>query len=792
MKKLLIGAVGLFAGSIAMGQAISTFPYNEDFEGEGSSTSCGGYVMVAAGWNNDLSDGNDWSADFGGTGSGGTGPGVDFNPGTASGRYMYTETSGCSNDVRNLETPWFDFTATSGMEMNFAYHMLGATMGTMSVDYRTGMADAWTELVAPFTDNVDLWQTSVSDITFLSGNDSVQFRIVANTGTSFTSDMAIDDFNVFETVFNGSIASIEDVTCFGDANGSLTVAYEYAIEPVTFEWDTGDPADTLSTLSGVGAGTYCCTMIDAADDTVIVCGEVFDTLATTALELFAHTPTEWICTDSMGLLVIDSITGGVPAAIDCGLSTYGCSGAVDSVQVDTVVASQFGVGGTQYPSPLGNWYWGTRHQISYSAYDLLSAGVEPGNISGMAFFVESLGSAATALSSWTIKMGCAPAGDSVLTAFNNDSPVEVLAPADITITTGWNWFTFDTPFYWNGTDALIVETCFNNSAFTNNPTMTVEPSGYTSVVYYRADNATVCGTSTITGTSANRPIARFENCSVELPYNYIYSWDTGATTDTTSVLGGTYTLTVEDGIGCVQTLDVTINESAPVNIDDITICEGNPNDFMASGTFESYSWNTGESTQTISITTGGTYYVDAVDSLGCPSSDTAFVSTLPTPVISATSSDVMFGSDGYIDLLVYGAAFPFTIDWDNDGTGDNDDTEDQFGLDAGTYTVVVTDTNGCYSTLTIEVHSQLGVEDLENLFNIYPNPTSDVLNIQSTSILDENARAELTDASGRVITNMTLGGKDITTVDFSELERGIYFINIYVGESMTTTKVVKQ
>jgi hypothetical protein len=152
----------------------------------------------------------------------------------------------------------------------------------------------------------------------------------------------------------------------------------------------------------------------------------------------------------------------------------------------------------------------------------------------------------------------------------------------------------------------------------------------------------------------------------------------------------------------------------------------------------------------------------------------------------------MFGSDGYIDLLVYGAAFPFTIDWDNDGTGDNDDTEDQFGLDAGTYTVVVTDTNGCYSTLTIEVHSQLGVEDLENLFNIYPNPTSDVLNIQSTSILDENARAELTDASGRVITNMTLGGKDITTVDFSELERGIYFINIYVGESMTTTKVVKQ
>lgn len=786
MKSFLL-LFALFVTGVAGAQTISTFPYNEDFEGEGSSTACSGYVMVSPGWINDLADDNDWAADNGGTGSTGTGPSADFNPGTFGGKYMYTETTGCDTDVRNLETPWFEFLATGGMEFSFAYHMLGGAMGTMAVEYRTGMADPWTGLVAPFTDNVNLWQISSSDITFLSGEDSVQFRFVANTGTSFTSDMAIDDVSLTEVPMTMTVVDVMDETCFNASNGYIIMDVDFGIEPITYLWDTGDPADTTATLMDVGPGTYCLTATDAVGSVVTECADVLG-LATDSLFAFTHADPAWICTDSLGTIVIDSITGGLPTAGGgpCGISAIGCTGPIDTLQIGT---EDFTVGGTTYPSPLGNWYWGTRHQMLITEAELTAAGIMPGNLSGLALNLNDLGTADAGLTNFTIKIGCTSATE--MTTWDDAGPVEVMAPMDVTIAPGWNWFNFDESYYWNGVDNIIVETCFNNSGYSNNPNTWVSTTAYTSVIYYRADISTVCGSSAVTGTSANRPVIRFENCEAVAGYPYIYSWDTGSSSDTTVVPGGTYYLTVEDGTGCIITDSVVVNESAPVALDDVTICETNPTDFMASAAFDSYTWNTGETTQTISITTGGTYYVDAVDSLGCPSSDTAFVSTLPPPVISATSIDEMFGSDGYIDLLVYGAAFPFTIDWDNDGTGDDDDTEDQFGLESGDYTVVVTDTNGCYATLTITVSSQLGLENGQlSTFKLYPNPTQDVVYIQPIDVNGEQVFGEILDITGRVVQRFNMTNDNTITVDLSNEESGTYFVRMTVDGEQSTAKLI--
>ena len=57
-------------------------------------------------------------------------------------------------------------------------------------------------------------------------------------------------------------------------------------------------------------------------------------------------------------------------------------------------------------------------------------------------------------------------------------------------------------------------------------------------------------------------------------------------------------------------------------------------------------------------------------------------------------------SDGSIDIEATGGAAPYIYDWDNDGTGENDDTQDQITLTAGTYIVIVYDQNSCSDTLT--------------------------------------------------------------------------------------------
>jgi hypothetical protein len=58
--------------------------------------------------------------------------------------------------------------------------------------------------------------------------------------------------------------------------------------------------------------------------------------------------------------------------------------------------------------------------------------------------------------------------------------------------------------------------------------------------------------------------------------------------------------------------------------------------------------------------------------------------------------------DGAIALTVSGGAFPYTYDWSNDGleVPDND-PKDLSSLGAGTYTVIVTDANGCTATTTV-------------------------------------------------------------------------------------------
>ena len=60
-------------------------------------------------------------------------------------------------------------------------------------------------------------------------------------------------------------------------------------------------------------------------------------------------------------------------------------------------------------------------------------------------------------------------------------------------------------------------------------------------------------------------------------------------------------------------------------------------------------------------------------------------------------------TDGAINVSVTGGSAPFTFDWDNDGTGDNDDSEDLSGIAAGNYSLTVTDNAGCSATLNSNV-----------------------------------------------------------------------------------------
>jgi hypothetical protein len=182
-----------------------------------------------------------------------------------------------------------------------------------------------------------------------------------------------------------------------------------------------------------------------------------------------------------------------------------------------------------------------------------------------------------------------------------------------------------------------------------------------------------------------------------------------------------------------------------------------------------------------------TYTVTGTDEFDCSNTATVDVEVVEGITITATATDEIAGADGTLDITISGGAPIFSFDWDNDGTGDFDDTEDLTGLTAGFYTVIVQSSAGCSETKTYRIDSQLSVDETENaLISVYPNPTQELVNIELTGAF----QFEIVTINGQIIQTGTATDKKV--VSLKDYADGIYFVNVSSDVNTTTFKVVKK
>ena len=139
-------------------------------------------------WSNDPTNTVDWTVRTGGTPSFNTGP-----TGAYDGLYyVYTETSGGgSNSDARMTVSCVDLSAWTTPALTWQYHMFGATMGTLEVNISTDGGLTWTNAWSLSGDQGDQWSLGLVDLsTYGSGQIAVEFHMA--TGTSFTSDAAVD------------------------------------------------------------------------------------------------------------------------------------------------------------------------------------------------------------------------------------------------------------------------------------------------------------------------------------------------------------------------------------------------------------------------------------------------------------------------------------------------------------------------------------------------------------------------------------------------------------------------
>jgi len=178
---------------------ISIYPYNQNFEngfivGSGTSSSPGilpsSWIRLPSGGSNYM-----WMVKAGSTPSSATGPSGDHTSG--NGVYLYAEGSyGSSQSQALLLMPCIDINQIQVPYLDFYYHMFGADVGELHVDIYYG-GNWHSDIMPPIIGNQNnVWHKVSINLTPYKSITQIRFRAIR--GSSFYSDIAIDDIKIWQ------------------------------------------------------------------------------------------------------------------------------------------------------------------------------------------------------------------------------------------------------------------------------------------------------------------------------------------------------------------------------------------------------------------------------------------------------------------------------------------------------------------------------------------------------------------------------------------------------------------
>ncbi|HRP60784.1 MAG TPA: PKD domain-containing protein, partial [Vicingus sp.] len=235
----------------------------------------------------------------------------------------------------------------------------------------------------------------------------------------------------------------------------------------------------------------------------------------------------------------------------------------------------------------------------------------------------------------------------------------------------------------------------------------------------------------------------------------------------------TYTVTVTDANGCVgnNMINITVNPLPNINAGaDQVICSGDGFTPNATGGV-SYTWDNGANQgTTIYPSTTTNYTVIGTDMNGCQGTDNLVVNVSPAIFLSdvVTSVSCNGGADGTITITPSGGIAPYTYSWmPNPAT-----TQFINNLIAGTYTVTVTDANGC----------------TEQLNSVVTEPVPLVTTLIPTDISCFGANDGMinSNTNGGTLPYSYAWSNGSTTQNISGLNAGSYNLTVVDGNGCTT------
>ncbi len=540
---------------------------------------------------------------------------------------------------------------------------------------------------------------------------------------------------------SGVTTTVNDATCFGACDGSINVIPIGGTPSYSYSWNSvpaGGPYPNDSTITALCAGIYNLTVTDALNCVLATSMVVGEADSIVANEIFTDATCNGLCDGTASV----TPQGGTPpyqflwshngstAASASGLCVgpvsvtitddNGCTevvnfniGSPNALSVSSSITDALCNGacdGTATANPSGgtgpyNYQWNDPSSQTGQTATGLCAGIY---IVTVTDFNGCSGNDTITIGEPTViddneivtDATCGVCDGSITVAASGGTPGYM-----------YNWPTLGagTPTV----NALCagsypLEITDNNGCTDTFLIAVSNPNGPTlSVTTNNASCNGVCdGSATATVTSGTP--------------NYQFLWSPGGqnTSSVSGLCAGNYTVQVTDGNGCITVEPVTIMDnnaiSATVTKVDAT-CNGNCDGFAQitpNGGVPpyQYSWVGGVATgQTASAVGGlcaGNYTVTITDALGCSHVENITIneSNVLTVSTSGIAANCNGGCDGQATATPTGGTAPYTYLWSN-----NASTPTITALCAGTYTVTITDDNGCTATSSVTIGDGIAI-----------------------------------------------------------------------------------
>ncbi|GDX52994.1 hypothetical protein LBMAG27_20410 [Bacteroidota bacterium] len=652
--------------------------------------------------------------------------------------------NGCSNQDSFTFTEPAPITISSTLSGYNGYNVGcdGATNGSIDATVTGG--------TSPYSYS---WSNGATtqDINSLSAGTYSVTVTDANGCTAISSETLTEPIPIAPVLVSPTVTGGTNLSCNGSTDGSISVTVTGGVSPYTYLWSNGS---TTQNLSSIGAGTYAVTVTDANGCTItssitltepatvsptltsptfaggfnISCNGLFDGIITTSIS-GGTSPYTFIWSNGETTQDLGSLTAGTYSVTITDVNGCTSSGSKTLTEPTPVVLSFFlsTYGGSNvgcYGSSNGSidlTVTGGTGPYTYEWTNEETTQDITGLTAGTYGVVVNDANGCPAIDSVTLTQPDTLVSTLISPTFNGGFNVTCLGndgSIDLTITGG------TAPFIYLWSTGATTQDLSGLSAGTYDVTIT-DANGCTST-----GTVTLIQSTTLTlGATLSSYNGNNISCngnsdgSIDLtvtggasPFTYI--WSNGATTqDLSSLSAGTYTVTVTDANNCSTTATSTITQPTPLTSPTVSstynggyniACSGSVNGSIdltpAGGTSPfSYNWSNGSTTQDLSNVGAGIYSVTVTDLNGCTVSTSVTLTEPDTigltpisPTFAGGYNVTCIGNDGSIDLTVTGGASPYTYLWSNGAT-----TQDLSAIGAGTFSVTVTDANGCTNVSSI-------------------------------------------------------------------------------------------